>query len=126
MNIDIYSLLCWIVIIIAAAVLVFSYVRKILRWSENNHSEVVKYELTITERKDKYALLGASPASGLSKEVSPRRYYLTGETADGKVVKCQVPYNVYDRAKEGRRVLLTMQGERFIAFERLGEAAGDE
>lgn len=126
MNIDIYSLLCWIVIIIAVAVLVFGYVRKILRWSDNNHSEIIKYELKITEKKEKYALLGASAAKGLSNESSPKRYYLTGETKDGQLVKCQVPFNVYDRTREGHSCLITMQGTRFIAFERLGEVAGDE
>lgn len=101
--------------------LVFYYGRKIFRWTDNNHSEMIKYELKITEKKERYALLGASSAKGLSNEASPRRYYLTGETKDGQVVKCQVPYNVYDRAKEGRRCFITMQGTRFIAFERIDE-----
>lgn len=101
--------------------LVFYYGRKIIRWTDNNHSEMIKYELKITEKKERYALFGASAARGLSNEASPRRYYLTGETKDGQVVKCQVPYNVYDRAKEGRRCFITMQGTRFIAFERIDE-----
>ncbi len=101
--------------------MLFFLVRKILRWSENNHSEVIKYDLKITGKKEKYALLGASAANGLSNEASPKRYYLTGETPDGQIVKCQVPFDVYDRVREGRRAMITMQGARFIAFERIEE-----
>lgn len=97
--------------------------RKILRWSDNNRSEIITHEITITEKKEKYALLGASAAKGLSNESSPKRYYLTGETKDGQTVNCQVPYDVYDRTREGRSCLITMQGTRFIAFERI---EGDE
>ena len=30
-----------------------------------------------------------------------------------------LPYDVYDRTREGRSCLITMQGTRFIAFERI-------
>ena len=95
--------------------------RKILRWSNNNHSEIITYEITITEKKEKYAILGASAAKGLSNESSPRRYYLTGKTTDGQTVKCEVPFDVFDRTIEGRSCLITMQGSRFISFDRLEE-----
>ena len=92
---------------------------KVLRWSNNNHSEITTYEITLTEKKEKYALLGASASNGLSRETSPRRYYLTGKTKDGQLIKCQVPFNEFDKVKEDRVYLLTMQGERFIKIEKV-------
>lgn len=118
---DIYGALIFLLPLLLVAVLGFYYGRKILRWSNNNHSEIIKYELKITEKKEKYAILGASAAKGLSNESSPRRYYLTGKTKDGQLVKCEVPFDVFDRTIEGRSCLITMQGARFIAFERLEE-----
>lgn len=118
---DIYEILIYAIPVLLAVGAVFYIGRKISRWSENNHSELIKYELKITEKKEKYALLGASAAKGLSNESSPRRYYLTGKTKDGKTVKCQVPYNAFDRAREGHTCLIAMQGTRFISFERLEE-----
>lgn len=116
---EIYLFLIYAIPVVIIAALVIHYVRKALRWSDNNHSEIITYEITITEKKEKYALLGASAAKGLSNESSPKRYYLTGETKDGQTVNCQVPYDVYDRTREGRSCLITMQGTRFIAFERI-------
>ena len=95
--------------------------RKVLRWSNNNHSEIKTYEVTVIEKKEKYALLGASAAKGLSNEASPSRYYLKCETNDGEILSCQVPYNVFDIAKEDRSYLLTMQGTRFIKIEKQQE-----
>lgn len=118
---DIYEILLYATPAVIVVGLIIHYGRKISRWSENNHSELIKYELKITEKKEKYALLGASAAKGLSNEASPKRYYLTGVTKDGKTVKCQVPYNAFDRAREGHTCLIAMQGTRFIAFERLEE-----
>lgn len=118
---DIYGTLIFLLPLLLVAVLGFYYGRKILRWSNNNHSEIITYEITITEKKEKYAILGASAAKGLSNESSPRRYYLTGKTKDGQTVKCEVPFGVFDRTIEGRSCLITMQGTRFISFERLEE-----
>lgn len=118
--------LLYVLYVIGGLGVLILIIRKIFQWSKNNHSEVIKYELKIISKKEKYALLGASVARGLSKEASPRRYYLTGETKDGQVVRCQVPYNVYDRIREDSRALVTMQGTRFIAFERLEEAVSDD
>ena len=109
------------VILVLVSALLFYYGRKILRWSDNNHSEVIKYELKITEKKEEYKVMGASSAKGTSIENSPRRYYFTGETKDGQVIKGQVPFDVYDRLREGRHAFITMQGTRFIAFERIEE-----
>jgi len=120
-KMDIYEILIYAIPVLLAVGAVFYIGRKIFRWSENNHSELIKYELKITEKKEKYALLGASAANGLSNEASPKRYYLTGVTKDGKTVKCQVPYNAFDRAREGHTCLIAMQGTRFISFERLEE-----
>ncbi len=118
---DIYGTLIFLLPLLLVAVLGFYYGRKILRWSNNNHSDIITYEITIIEKKEKYAILGASAAKSLSNESSPRRYYLTGKTKDGKTVKCQVPYNAFDRAREGHTCLIAMQGTRFISFERLEE-----
>ena len=109
------------IVLLIVLVLAFHYGRKILRWTDNNHSEVIKYELKITEKKEEYKVMGASSAKGTSIENSPRRYYFTGETKDGQVIKGQVPFDVYDRLREGRRAFITMQGTRFIAFERIDE-----
>ena len=75
---EIYLFLTYAIPMVIIAALVIHYVRKALRWSDNNHSEIITYEITITEKKEKYALLGASAAKGLSNESSPKRYYLTG------------------------------------------------
>lgn len=109
------------IVLLIVLVLAFHYGRKILRWTDNNHSEVIKYELKITGKKEEYKVMGASSAKGTSIENSPRRYYFTGETKDGQVIKGQVPFDVYDRLREGRRAFITMQGTRFIAFERIDE-----
>ena len=109
------------IVLLIVLVLAFHYGRKILRWTDNNHSEVIKYELKITGKKEEYKVMGASSANGTSIENSPRRYYFTGETKDGQVIKGQVPFDVYDRLREGRRAFITMQGTRFIAFERIDE-----
>lgn len=106
--------------------LVFYYGRKIFRWTDNNHSDMIKYELTITEKRERYALLGASAAKGLSNETSPRRYYFTGVARDGQVIKGQVPFDVYDRLREGRRCFITMQGTRFVGFEKTEGNEADE
>ena len=109
------------IVLLIVLVLAFHYGRKILRWTDNNHSEVIKYELKITGKKEEYKVMGASSAKGTSIENSPRRYYFTGETKGGQVIKGQVPFDVYDRLREGRRAFITMQGTRFIAFERIDE-----
>lgn len=119
---DIFSFLCWTAIIIVAIAVFAYYIRKVFRWSENNHSEIITYEVTLVEKKERYALLGASAANGLSNETSPRRYYLYCKTTDGKEIKCEVPYNAFDKVREGRAYLLTMQGSRFIKIERAEEA----
>ena len=106
------------IVLLIVLVLAFHYGRKILRWTDNNHSEVIKYELKITGKKEEYKVMGASSAKGTSIENSPRRYYFTGEPKDGQVIKGQVPFDVYDRLREGRRCFITMQGTRFVGFEK--------
>ena len=48
---DIYGTLIFLLPLLLVAVLGFYYGRKILRWSNNNHSEIITYEITITEKK---------------------------------------------------------------------------
>ncbi len=115
---DIYEILMYAIPVLIVVGVVVYYGRKILRWSDNNHSEIITHEITVTEKKEKYALLGASPEKGLSPASSPRRYYLTGKTKDGNIIKCQVPFDAFDRAREGDNCLITIQGTRFISFER--------
>lgn len=107
------------IVIILIAVLYLG--RKLLRWSNNNHSEIKTYEVTVIEKKEKYLILGASAATGLSNEASPRRYYLSCKTNDGKIIKCEVSYSTFDLIKEDSRGLLSMQGSRFIKFEKKKE-----
>ncbi len=92
--------------------------RKVLRWSNNNHSEIKTYKVTVIEKKEKYLILGASAANSLSNEASPRRYYLSCKTDGGEIIKCEVTYSTFDLVKEDSRGLLSMQGSRFIKFER--------
>ena len=122
---EVYEILLYAMPAVIVIGLVIRYGRKILRWTDNNHSEVIKYELKITEKKEEYKVMGASSAKGTSIENSPRRYYFTGETKDAQVIKGQVPFDVYDRLREGRRAFITMQGTRFIAFERIDEDEGN-
>lgn len=118
---DIYGILIFVLPLLLIAALGFYYGRKILRWSGNNHSEIITFKVTVIEKKEKYLILGASPEKGLSAPSSPRRYYLYCKASDGKEIRCEVPFDVFDRVKEGRSCLLTMQGTRFIAFERIEE-----
>lgn len=123
---DIFEILIWAIPVLIVVGILAYYGRKILSWSNNNHSEIKIYEVTVIEKKEKYALLGASAAKGLSNEASPRRYYLKCETNDGEILSCQVPYNVFDIAKEDRSYLLTMQGTRFIKIEKQQENETNE
>ena len=124
-KVEVYEILLYAMPAVIVIGLVIRYGRKILRWTDNNHSEVIKYELKITEKKEEYKVMGASSAKGTSIENSPRRYYFTGETKDGQVIKGQVSFDVYDRLREGRRAFITMQRTRFIAFERIDEDEGN-
>lgn len=108
--------------IIIIGIIVLFLGRKVLRWSDNNHSEIITQEVTVIEKKEKYLILGASPEKGLSAPSSPRRYYLRCKTKAGEIIRCEVTYNVFDKVKQDCSYLLTMQGTRFIKIEKAEES----
>ena len=114
----ILSCLHLVVYAVAIIAVIVYFVRKVLRWSENNHAELIKQEVTLESVKEKYVILGVRSANGLSGPISPRRYYLTFSTQEGKKICCQVPENKFISVSEGAKGILTMQGTRFISFER--------
>lgn len=117
MDIIFSFLYCAAFAVVIIAVIVY-FVRKVFRWSDNNHTELTKQEVILEGLKEKYVILGARAANGLGGPISPKRYYLTFSTQDGNKIRCEVPENKFISVSEGTKGILTMQGTRFISFER--------
>ena len=119
---DIYEILFYAVPVIIIIGIIFYYGRKVLRWSENNHTEITEQKAMLIRKAEKDQVFRNHSSGGMGIPVTTTRYYLTFRTSQGKNQRFNVPMNDYIKFYEGDEGTLKLQGARYISFEKEEES----
>lgn len=117
---DVYKFLIYAIPALIVIAAIFHYGRKILRWSDNNHSEKTTQQALIVKKNEKEQIFRNHSSGGMGIPVTSTRYYVTFMLNDKKQ-RFEVPMVDYIKVKEGDEGTLTFQGTRFVSFEKSKE-----
>ena len=83
--------------------------RLLSQWNKNNHSPRLTVEATIVAKRQH---------TRYSDDSSDTSYYATFQFESGDRLEMHIPWNQFGYLVEGDRGKLTLQGTRFLGFER--------
>ncbi len=113
---DFYNVFMYAVYIFVGVGAVIWAVKKVFRWSENNHSPITEHTVEVLDKQTQSRTSKYHPSrTGYKAEIA---YYLILKTEDGKKKRYAVPMLDFDKAVVGKKGVLKLQGTRFFSFER--------
>lgn len=93
------------------AFIVFVIARSVSEWSANNNSPVETLNAVVVAKRTQVS-------GGGNDTMASTYYYVTFELESGERIELRAKANQYGMIAEGDRGVLTLQGTRFLDFER--------
>lgn len=117
-----------IVAAIPVAILLISVIIKLFGFVRNLFSDEVQYEATVLKKEERDEVRGGRSSSRNSNHYYsiPYRvyfYFITFKTPKHKKLKLKVDSETFRAVKEGDIGILTLQGKKFIGFEKKAEGS---
>lgn len=114
-----FEIMFFIVFALIAGTILFTIVKGIGEWNQNNQSPVLTVDATVvTKRMDVRRNTGMNADGNASMATSHTWYYVTFQVESGDRMEFSVNGSEYGMIVEGDYGKLTFQGTRYHKFER--------
>lgn len=120
---DIAGTIFPIFFLVVAAVLLITMSGGVYRWFRNNKQPVLSVYSVISSKR---TAVSHRHDQDSSTHHSSTQYYLTFEVESGDRMEFRVSGEEYGQSAEGDEGKLTVQGSRYLGFERNGRIAADD
>ena len=120
---EIFSLLFFLVFFMVFGVIIFTMIRGIKEWNQNNHSPRLTVPVTVVSKRTNvshrhHANAGDATGTHGYHTSTDTDYYVSFQVESGDRMELHVSGSQYGLIVEGDRGLLTFQGTRFLDFQR--------
>ncbi|MDR2502397.1 MAG: DUF2500 domain-containing protein [Oscillospiraceae bacterium] len=107
-----------IAFIAVLAVIAVIAVRGLMTWSKNNNSPRIPAYARVVSKREEVTTQHHDAGNGAMHMYHNTQYYVTFEFASGDRQEVSVPRSEFGYLADGDEGVLTLQGTRFIGFER--------
>ena len=111
-------LLPFIIASIPAAIILFFPIIKFFGFIRNLFSDKVQYEATVLKKDEREECRGTRSGGQYSIPYRVKFYFITFKTPKHKKLRLKVDTPDFKAVKEGDTGILTLQGKKFISFEK--------
>lgn len=115
----IFGIMFALVFVLIFGMIVFQIIKSISIWNKNNHSPRLTVDATVVTKRENVSHSHHGGANEMSHTTTSTTYYVTFQVESGDRIELRLSGTDYGMIAEGDRGKLTIQGTRFLGFERL-------
>lgn len=107
-----------IVFILILGVIIFSIVKGINEWSNNNKQPIIPVDSIVSSKRVSVSHNNHNTGDNMMHSSTSTSYYVTFQFENGERMELKLSGKEYGLIAEGDKGILSFQGTRFISFER--------
>ena len=116
---DLFFIMFFLVFFLVFGVIVFTLIKGISQWNQNNHSPRLTVEATVVTKRTQVTTHHHHTGDAGMHISHSTTYYVTFEVQSGDRMELHVDGNTYGMLAEGDRGMLSFHGTRYLGFERI-------
>ena len=117
---EIFSLLFFLVFFMVFGIIIFTMIRGIKQWNQNNHSPRLTVDAKVVAKRTNVSRHAHHHGTGAGvHHYTSTTYYVTFQFDSGDRMELQMQGHEFGLLIEGDTGKLTFQGTRYLGFERM-------